>query len=1811
LRSVRGNIIYVDPNSLDSTDSIENTGTALTRPFKSIQRALIEAARFSYLPGPNNDRFGETTILVYPGDHLIDNRPGWIPDGEGTFRLRNGQISSDFTAFDLRTNFNVTTDNNALYKMNSIHGGVIVPRGTSIVGIDLRKTKIRPKYVPNPKNSNIERSAIFRLTGGCYLSQFSIFDSDINGQSFIDYTGNKYTPNFSHHKLTCFEYADGYNKIDINDDFQIYSTDRTDLDVYYEKLSLAYGPSAREILPDYPDDVDIETKIDEYRIVGSRGEEVGISSIFSGDGVTANKTITVFLESEVEGLAVDTPIRIDGAVVEGYDGQYIVKNVVSPTQIQFETTVIPTGPDGGTGGTLSIVSDTVTSASPYIFNCSLRSVYGMCGLHADGDSVEGFRSIVVAQFTGISLQKDNDAFVKYDPQSGKYLDSEDVPNIYSDSLGRYKPEYENYHIKASNNAFIQCVSIFAIGFAQQFEAASGGDQSITNSNSNFGAKALLSRGFRKDKFIRDDLGYITHIIPAKQNISDTINIEYLGYDAAKTVSVGSTTRLYLYNQTDESSPPEHIINGFRIGAKKDDVLYLPFSSGIYSAPIIMGENYQFAYEKSYKVAKQIDGITNSISSNIISLQTSHQLQDGESVRLISDTGELPDKVESNRVYYAITSGLSANQLKIASSFNDAISNNSVDIYSNEASNIKVVSRVSDKKSGDVGHPVQYDDVEGQWYITAKLPSAFLTALGLLNLDPESTTLSTGQRTYIQRLVDSRALEDKLYKIRYVIPKNTDVKSRTPLDGYIIQSSTSIPESDAEVSYQYGLSTVKTLDAENQLRSTRFISNASWDGTSATITTELPHRLSIGSQVDILNILSTSNVSGTYNSGYNGLYTVTQITSSRSFKYTLSSDPGTFLDNTSTRTRALPRFDRKQYDGTYFIYKSQELQEYVHQKQDGIYYLTVLSSSTTPNVDPFTNFKLSQPIKNLYPEIDRDNLNSDPDPTECFALPDPIGQVVVNNPEKSITKESINDILIENSVGFGVTYISTTSGFTHMIFTNIDHGLNPITSLTISNSGNAYGTISGSIQTLYNADLTGGSGEGASAVVKTNTSGSITEIEIMSGGSGYVVGDVLTVTGVATTTGHSPATVTVNSIYNHVGEILQISGVGEDYEQYNTLYRILSVDGSKKVTAESATNISHSSVSQEKLTNSNCHLTGGLHINGGGVNGGFQVYYNALVETDGIQTFLKVVLYNTQRPKQLKVGQKIILKTLANASREFVITGLARYANKDGFTIEAVDNTPNLAFLGSNPRTFPYGHYSSSYGNNTEDNENRVVTKYGGVMSTLTSTITNTTTTIGISNLSSLGLKIGDYLEINNEIVRISRSVSGSSIQAFRGLLGTQSRSHGTGSYVKKIIITPIEFRRNSILRASGHTFEYVGFGPGNYSNSLPERQDRQISEEEEIISQSLKIDGGVTVYTGMNNDGDFYIGNKIINSSTGNESVFDSPIPSLRGDKTDNKFNNIINTEKANITDSIKVEGGPDGTSISEFNSPVIFNNRLTSNSGFGIESNSIYIQGNETVSRKYTVTSSEPTIIGNVGDVEYYSRPEDGEFSGWIYTRNNAWRKYGPVQNADGAYEGTWNGTFEGTFYGDASGLTGLDSAWKRTSAGIHTSVNVGIGTEQASSIHKLEVNGSTNIKGVLNVGEIIERVTIDSSTELGNPLSPTTNINLGDNNVYYFTRSATQNWGINFRSSASQSLDQFMSVGQTLTVAIMTTQGANAYYNNTTSIDGAAITVFEYGDLEIIEGNPDGIDMYTYVIIKKSNTGSIPNKFTVLRSLSQYKQQ
>ena len=1669
LKSVRGNIIYVDPNSLDATDSIQNQGNSLTRPFSSIQRALVESSRFSYQQGLNNDRFAKTTILLYPGDHVVDNRPGWINDGANNYRLRNGSTSNDFPPFDLTTSFDLADPNNQLYKLNSVHGGVIIPRGTSLVGLDLRKTKIRPLYVPNPTNDNIERSAIFRVTGACYLWQFSIFDADPNGTCYIDYTSNQFVPNFSHHKLACFEYADGVNDVNISDPFQTYSTDRTDLEMYYEKIGLAYGQSSgRGISPDYPSaGIDIQPKIDEFRIVGSTGETAGITSIRAGNGVIPSKIITVTTTISVPGLDVDTPFRIEGITAPGYNGQFVVTEKLSDTELTYQVQNAPSlALPSVTGSSLTLQSDTVTSASPYIFNVSLRSVFGMCGLLADGDKATGFKSMVVAQFTGIGLQKDDNAFVLYNNDSGVYQDSTVPGNetISTNSRSIFKPEYRNFHIKAINDAFIQNVSVFAIGYAEHFSVESGGDMSITNSNSNFGAKALVAAGFRKNAFPQDDQGYITHIIPPKEFSKVETSIEFNAIDVNATVGVASTGHLYLYAQTNPDVPPENVFEGYRIGARENDTLKVLISSGgtpvEYSARIVIPGS-QTSSEKEFFVGRSV-GI-NSITSNTLTLTTPHTFANGESIRILGDTGQLPDGMDPNIVYYVITnanpsSGITTTtQIKIAKTQNDAIGATPL-IINAKGGTLSVVSRVSDKNPGDIGHPIQFDGTQGQWYIKVATSdnTIYPTIVSL-----GSTVLGDATpRTFFNRLADDRNAVDTIYRVRYVLPSDSGATARPPSDGFIIQeSNTTTGATNTEIQTYFGSGSITNA---NEQRNFKFIANAVWSSNTATITTELPHNLTVGSQVEVLNITSTNNTIGANDLGFNGTFTVTAIQNTKQFSYTLTTDPGTFTSDTTSRTTALPHFRRKRFNNTYFIYRSEEAQRYVAGEQDGVYYLTLVNASNAPSVAPFTSEKFAQPVKELFPQINRDNPEADPEETKCFASSSLIGEVVVNDVRRSITKETINKVFNDSDIGIGLTDIRSASSTSHDIFTELDHGLNRITRLDITNAGTSYG--SGTPGDYYNASLVGigtsAVGQHATAKVTVDGTGSITNVKIMDGGSAYGIGNTLTVTGIGTYGGFSNAVLTVTQIYNNVGDVVRISDVtSAEYQDYNNLYRITNVGSATSFTAVSATPVSGISTTVGSVFTSNAitYLTGeAIRIS--------SLTYDNVV---GLATITTINAHG------LKVDNKISI----TGANEALYTG--QFVVKENLSLNSF--IVNIGVSTSAPAAtgtlLAYREgLTSNEGVITRENENlngRMVPTYASITTTLSALVPDAIIDeINLLNVANLDINIGDYLVIDDEIVRVKSNVPSTPtnpIFVFRGVLGTRATNHpfdsinNIGSVVRRIRIEPIELRRHSIMRASGHTFEYVGFGPGNYSTAFPDKQDRQISLQEELLAQSTKKDGGVNFYTGMNDRGISYSGNRRLSSVTGQEDIFDTPIQTVTGEDIGGLPGlNVISPVEGNFSRSIRVEGGPDSKAISEFNGPVVLRGKVTSTSTDGLEANSLFLQGDETVSRKYTVGITEPTLSGNPGDIVYLNNPNKGGYVGWIYTLDNEWYRFGNVSISKTANIGIFDAIGIAT---NSPGNSKLLVGSGTTQVSVDGNGGVGIGT--TANQYKLHVIGDTNLVG------------------------------------------------------------------------------------------------------------------------------------------------
>jgi microcystin-dependent protein len=1458
LKNLNGNTLYVDPNELDASDSIENRGNSRIRPFKTIQRALIEAARFSYIPGPNNDLFDQTTILISPGTHFIDNRPGFYVDQNQILRDANNS-SRTISELNISSNFDLDDPSNILYAFNSADGGVILPKGTSIVSTDLRKTKIKPKFVPNPINDLIAPAAIFRLTGACYIYGFTIFDGDPVGKVYSNYTTNTSVPNYSHHKLTAFEYADDSNTLVRNG----VDTGYTDLEAYYYKLSLAYGAqSGRSIIDGFSN---FQPNVDENRIVGELGlGSISIVSAVSGNGTSGTNVITIQTQTP-HGLSPLTPILLSGlGQDEGptseleYNGNFIVAQVTSETEFTYLLSNVPTQTlnPSVSGATVKVISDTVSSASPYIYNCSLKSVYGMNGIHADGSKVSGFKSVVTAQFTGISLQKDDRAFVEYEESVGGYNYQENYgvdKFLHQSSRAKYRPSWESFHVKASNNSFIQCVSIFAIGYAKQFVSESGGDQSITNSNSNFGSISLFSTGFKDIVLAKDNHAFITHIIPPKDISSIESDVRYVDIDATLTSSnapSNQNTRVYLKGYIDLLDPPPNNVRNFVIGGKQNDTISFKRANEQYSIPV----------SPSYKSEYDVTGIDT--DTNIITLSSVSGISTGLSGKIISGTGELPDGIIADKLYNVRLTGGTGVRL-YSNSLNAETNTAPIDIKNSvglTTSNLKFISRISEKNSGDVGSPVQWDETAQNWYVGVNSVGAgatdfFLNLIGV-----------TAPGSFFTRKVDSRFNKDKLYRVRIVIPKESENSSDLS-SGFIIQKASNALDSAL---YQADSEQLVSSNPINQVRNDGAIADAWYSSGTVTIVTSKPHKLNVGDTIEIYNLKSTNEPDpvglGT-GTGYNGKFTVASVINEIRFTYSISRNPGTITLGTSAvatwlterdcaqtsnyrvppytiydvnRTN-LPYFVNKKIINDYQLYDIETIQEYVEGTTDGIYHVILNAFKNTPNIVPFNTeeYKLSQSIEKLYPTQDLDNPIADPEGTISLASRKEIGTVLVNDVKKSVTKETLasylKDFNLTSKISGITTYYDSGSGI-GTVTTSIPHGLGGIRRLTVTTAGSGY--VNG---LFYDVPLCGGSGSNATANIRV-AANVVAEASIQNQGSGYVSGDLLRVRGIPGSTNDCFLTVSSVNYSESDTDTLQIIGCTK--EQNNGTFVI------KSVTSNTITYYNNDATA-ENPTNAVAFLSGiGYQIR----NSPDGSVYNNITD---------VTTITTQQPHSFSVGSKVIFDdAIGNPLEKIGISTVSTVTGITTFTVKG-DASSAIRVFGAGLLSNPKDTSSTN-----ENLNSRHFTILGGYKGAISQQISASVSNFLINDL--YGLDKGDFIQINSEIMLITR-ISGGEIYVKRALFGTRAVPHENNSSIKKIKIVPIELRRNSIIRASGHTFEYTGFGPGNYSTGMPTNQDRILSDTEVLTSQSLNTRGGLVVYTGMNSDGEFYIGKTKFDAITGKQ----------------------------------------------------------------------------------------------------------------------------------------------------------------------------------------------------------------------------------------------------------------------------------------------------------------------------------------------------
>ena len=1538
IKNTDGRTLYVNPNDLNATDSITNQGTSLTEPFRTIQRALIESARFSYVRGDDNDLIERTTIMVYPGEHPIDNRPGFGIKTVGNTPVAvtpSGELVDPFQAFNLTdaSNFDIESSNNVLYRFNSIYGGVIVPRGTSIVGMDLRKTKIRPIYVPNPTDDSVDYSAIFRITGTCYFWQFTIFDGNENGVVFTDprdfSENNQSRPTFSHHKLTAFEYADGVNPA-VSEGFEL-----TDLAMFYSKLSNAYNEaSGRPIDEKFPSDPGgFAPQRPEFEIVGAFATDpINIVRLISGDGFVPDAVITVDTQIPHE-LNTGTPIKIRGVAISDYNISTKVSAVLSPTRFTYNLSFVrpnlPAEPSVSSA-TVTVETDTVTGASPYIFNCSMRSVWGINGMHADGAKATGFRSMVVAQFTAISLQKDDRSFVTYNKQARRYdginvnktvrgaelsaqsssTNSATVYHLDPDAI--YRPDWGTTHIKMSNDAVIQIVSVFAIGFNQHFASIGGADASITNSNSNFGQFALKADGFKNDAFLKDDKGFLTSFVSPKSaynpETDDVEIIDWINIDFDLTRNIAFANQLYLTGYANAEDKPPVINQGFRVGANYKESLIQRTTVGdgedvtasVRMCDNILGPgnnqaNGSSVSRKSYQVLA--GPINDTLTLGV------HGLLNGESVRVFSATGDLPENLERGALYYANV--VDGENIRIATSESNALNNIFLNIYGGVG--LRVESRVNDKEAGERGHPVQYDYTNQNWFVHTNANSEIYQYI----VNNPTSTDGVDFISIFKRLGDNRALEDKLYRLRYVIPKESR-NAKPPTPGYVLQSSatTGARNNDDFILQDIG------INDYGYNRNPRYIVSCNVIGNEVEVRSEIPHNLSVGDKINLVNVTSTNNTGGSQIRGFNGEFLVTRIINSRVFRYNLTDvngftrNPGNFTNNINERNILLPRFERKDLQSNIFVYRIETITDFLEGERDGIYHLFLLNGSN-PVTETFTDTQYNQPVEDLYPQMDPDNLIQNPSATTTFAKRAPLGDVTIDEQQNSMTKETVDkvfktlnvgiiDTIDDGIIGAGGTY-TTTLTFER------EHEFNSVYSYTTLVGGSGY-----TDGTFYDIKLLSEFGtvwKGASATV-TVTSGTVTAVTIGDPGSGYSAGNTLFIDGTSLGGGtNASVSITQADLEDNKHSILQISGGG----LYNPdSYLVMtSVDGQSSVgvarTSGSPAIIpgmyAYPADSGTLITSTTYNSDTGLTtlVSTGSAGFGLQRGNTFVVFSSNYSYLGKFFVSNVPTPDTLEFYTYRDLGTVS-------IVG------KTGLDI----NDANTGSLGENVGVRATPLYDN------------------GVFYLEQSSGTGTQLTVraedgGVAGKVDSKMYLGRYFQMGSEIIRVaSKNFDGANnniVTVIRGALGTVVSNLPANTKVKAIRPSALELRRPSILRASGHTFEYLGYGPGNYSTSLPQLQVKQLPDDEIYLVQAQELSCGQVVYTGMSDNGDFYIGNTKYSATSGTQSTFDVPIPTVAGQP--GSSNNVVFDEVI-INRRLFVSGGETNEVQSQFDGPVKFTQSVT-----------------------------------------------------------------------------------------------------------------------------------------------------------------------------------------------------------------------------------------------------------------------------------------
>ena len=138
----------------------------------------------------------------------------------------------------------------------------------------------------------------------------------------------------------------------------------------------------------------------------------------------------------------------------------------------------------------------------------------------------------------------------------------------------------------------------------------------------------------------------------------------------------------------------------------------------------------------------------------------------------------------------------------------------------------------------------------------------------------------------------------------------------------------------------------------------------------------------------------------------------------------------------------------------------------------------------------------------------------------------------------------------------------------------------------------------------------------------------------------------------------------------------------------------------------------------------------------------------------------------------------------------------------------------------------------------------------------------------------------------------------------------------------------------------------------------------------------------------------------------------------------------------------------------------------------------------------------------------------------------------------------------------------------------------------------------GAVTFLGTGKIQAVKEKVTVTAVATTG-----ATNFDFLDQAVLYHTTTATGQFTINLRGSSSTTLNNMLSVGESVTGAFLNTN--TTFYVSTITIDGSSTNVtLEYQGGSAPSSGNSGIDVYSFTAIKTATTPA----YTILASQTQF---